>query len=494
MIRRFMPWSRGPNWFDEASAYVDGELSSEQVVAIERELQRSPSLRAYVGDLRAVQVTMQAMPEPVPRRSYTLSAADAERLRPGYRHGGGRDLGAGRTGGIFASFAGGLSTIRLAATFSTVATAALVAVVLVDLTVDEGLPSQSDSRFSPTAARTEAFGQAANTDLTDADTAAAQSTVAAAPVAPVEAGAQSLPAPDVREDVEQAVAQSEQSAPVAVPSPTDDRESPGAESADEASDDAAGVDDGSPALAAAAPAPPPSDDAAEIRAPVPPGTTDPDDEATTTDPERDGPPLSGDETDSTTVGTGGGLADEPASDEAIADTDEPSPPEESVPASEATSADGEAAVADPEVSADLLPATGQDDAVAAPGEDQDASSATDAAASEPSAVAPAPRKPAEAAAPTDEPTAELTADQLRPQPLPAADEAAPVGEDSAAALSRAGDGSDVVPAAGESEAAVEILNDDDDGSLLLALEIALAVAAGSGVIAALWFRRRTYGR
>ena len=45
---------------------------------------------------------------------------------------------------------------------------------------------------------------------------------------------------------------------------------------------------------------------------------------------------------------------------------------------------------------------------------------------------------------------------------------------------------------GEAAAAAEALLDDDDGGgLLLALEIVFGVAAGLGLVVALWFRRRT---
>lgn len=498
MIRRVMPWRRGPDWFDEASAYVDGELSSEQVVAIERELQRSTSLRAYVEDLRAVQATLQALPEPVPRRSYILSAADAERLRPGFGRRGGAAQGAGRSGGIFASLAGGWTTMRVAATFSTVATAALVAVVLVDLTVDDGLPSQLDSRFAPTAATTEAFDQAAGTDRVDAEASAAESTVAAAPVASADADAQSRSAPTVSEEVEQASAQSEPSAPIAAAQPSDDRGSPVPESADEASPEMAVEDDGSPALAAAAPPPPASDDSAEILTPVPPGTAALEEDAVPADQEGDLPTSGADATTPTVVGTGGGLADETASDDPDADTAEPSPPADSSPPSETTPADGEAAaIAEPEASVDPLPVSGQDDAAtapAAPDDGQDDASAAETAEREsPLATpAPAPSKPPDGAAPAERPTAELPAGQA--QPLPAADEAAPVSEDAAAAPSRVADDSAGESAADEIDSAVDGLINDDDSGLLLALEIVFAVAAGLGLVAALWFRRRTYGR
>ena len=62
---------RTPDWQEEASAFVDGELpAGRRAVFLER-LRASPMRRAYVEELRQIKATLVALPlhsRPWPRR------------------------------------------------------------------------------------------------------------------------------------------------------------------------------------------------------------------------------------------------------------------------------------------------------------------------------------------------------------------------------------------------------------------------------------------
>ena len=120
---------RGTQTQEAASAYLDGELSPRRADAFRRKLHASPDLQTYVEELRESRRLLRELPEAVPARSFTLSAAQAARLRdPRLAR---RALPAART----------QTGLRAAVAFSTVAAAALLAVVAVDLTEGGSMPA-----------------------------------------------------------------------------------------------------------------------------------------------------------------------------------------------------------------------------------------------------------------------------------------------------------------------------------------------------------------
>ena len=152
MIRRL--FHRRNRWMDDASAYVDGELSAARRDAFRHELVISPELRQEVEDLRATKAVLASLPAAEPRRTYTLTPAQAgRRARPRPR-------------------GGALAGMRTAAAVSTIAIAALAAVVTVDLTSDE-MPRLAANGESPTAALT---APQAATQAEESTTAAALDT------------------------------------------------------------------------------------------------------------------------------------------------------------------------------------------------------------------------------------------------------------------------------------------------------------------------------
>lgn len=68
------------NWSNELTAYIDGELSGEDVAAIERALSADPSLRALEQRLRRTIVAVEALPEPVAQVSTSAARLRAQVL------------------------------------------------------------------------------------------------------------------------------------------------------------------------------------------------------------------------------------------------------------------------------------------------------------------------------------------------------------------------------------------------------------------------------
>jgi anti-sigma factor RsiW len=64
---------------DDLSAYVDGELPPARLAAVERHLAGCEACRTAVEELNAVRTMLAAMPAITPARSFTLSAAQAEK-------------------------------------------------------------------------------------------------------------------------------------------------------------------------------------------------------------------------------------------------------------------------------------------------------------------------------------------------------------------------------------------------------------------------------
>ena len=84
MIRRL--FRRAPNWYDEASAFADGELAPEREAAFSRELAGSAQLQHYVDELRATKIALAALPELEIPRPFTISVAQAQRSPAITRH------------------------------------------------------------------------------------------------------------------------------------------------------------------------------------------------------------------------------------------------------------------------------------------------------------------------------------------------------------------------------------------------------------------------
>ena len=74
---------RTPDWQEEASAFVDGELPAVRRAVFLKRLRASPMRRAYVEELRQIKATLVALPQPAPSRRYTLTPLQAVRARHG---------------------------------------------------------------------------------------------------------------------------------------------------------------------------------------------------------------------------------------------------------------------------------------------------------------------------------------------------------------------------------------------------------------------------
>ena len=211
---------RGAHTREAASAFLDGELSPRRADAFRRNLRASPDLQAYVEELQETKHLLREMPEALPSRSFALSAAQAARLRDPRLARGAAPVPRAQTG------------LRAAVAFSTVAAAALLAVVTVDLTSDnstpvvtaveqavtaipqanpDGVRSTASTRPAPsptsdTPAQTASGTPAQTANVAAQETPAPQS-AAAAPVAEAqEAAVAAVPAsePDTAPDVDPA--------------------------------------------------------------------------------------------------------------------------------------------------------------------------------------------------------------------------------------------------------------------------------------------------
>ncbi|MCZ6707778.1 MAG: hypothetical protein O7A71_07520 [Chloroflexi bacterium] len=120
---------RAPNWYDEASAYVDGELSAPRRAAFEEALGESPQLQRYLDELQATKQGIQLLPEVELPRSFTISIAQAQ---------GTPRLVRREPATVVGRWFGGTTMVRNAAAFSVLAGAAFAAVVAVDISGDGG--------------------------------------------------------------------------------------------------------------------------------------------------------------------------------------------------------------------------------------------------------------------------------------------------------------------------------------------------------------------
>lgn len=68
--------------FERLSAYVDDALAAAEKSALEARLQREPELKAALRDLRLQARALRALPPLRPPRNFTLSARQAQTLRP----------------------------------------------------------------------------------------------------------------------------------------------------------------------------------------------------------------------------------------------------------------------------------------------------------------------------------------------------------------------------------------------------------------------------
>ncbi len=68
--------------FERLSAYVDNALSAAEKSALEARLQREPELKAALRDLRLQTRALRDLPRLKPPRNFTLSARQAQALRP----------------------------------------------------------------------------------------------------------------------------------------------------------------------------------------------------------------------------------------------------------------------------------------------------------------------------------------------------------------------------------------------------------------------------
>lgn len=137
---------RAPNWYDEASAYVDGELSAPRRVAFEEALGESLQLQRYVDELQATKQGIQLLPEVELPRSFTISIAQAQ---------GTPRLVRREPATVVGRWFGGTTMVRNAAAFSVLAGAAFAAVVAVDIGGDgggTGVLTPSLTSGAPTAA------------------------------------------------------------------------------------------------------------------------------------------------------------------------------------------------------------------------------------------------------------------------------------------------------------------------------------------------------
>ena len=185
VIRRL--FRRGPDWYDEASAFVDGELAPEQEVAFTQAIAGSAQLQHYVAELQATKAALASLPELEVPRPFTISVAQAQGS-PTMTRRQTVERSAPRGAGLLE----GTLLMRGAATFSAVAIAALAAVVVVDVTQNDG-----DSQiFRESAAVSELGGDGANDSETSvaaletaqaADQAIEQAQAQAAPLAPAQA-------------------------------------------------------------------------------------------------------------------------------------------------------------------------------------------------------------------------------------------------------------------------------------------------------------------
>src|SRR5579859_2604932 len=81
--------------FETLSAYLDGQLTSEQRRVLEARLAEDAPLRAALDDLRATLALLQAAPRLLPPRNFTLDPAKYARAKPWWaRYGAMQTIGA----------------------------------------------------------------------------------------------------------------------------------------------------------------------------------------------------------------------------------------------------------------------------------------------------------------------------------------------------------------------------------------------------------------
>lgn len=128
--------------FERLSAYVDNQLPVTEKSTLEARLAREPELKSALDDLRLNARALRALPVLKPPRSFTLSAAQAQAIRPAKP----------------SPWIAWLPTLRLA---TAVATFAFIAVLGLDLSgagnfaAREAAPSQTEemAQMAPAAAQ-----------------------------------------------------------------------------------------------------------------------------------------------------------------------------------------------------------------------------------------------------------------------------------------------------------------------------------------------------
>ena len=209
---------RAPNWYDEASAYVDGELSAPRRAAFEEALGESPQLQRYLDELQATKQGIQLLPEVELPRSFTISIAQAQRAPRLVRR---------EPATVVGRWFGGTTMVRNAAAFSVLAGAAFAAVVAVDISGDgggTGVLAPSLTSVTPTAAAEveQETAVAALAPREEAAQAAADQSASEESSARAEASEQAFAQPDEQAAVAQAdTATSESVAQAAEAAPPD---------------------------------------------------------------------------------------------------------------------------------------------------------------------------------------------------------------------------------------------------------------------------------
>ncbi len=156
------------------SAYLDGAVTPAERAMVEASIATDPALRDRATDLRATVALLRALPQPVPRRTFILTAEQAAAIRPP-------------------------QTARITRLFPTVTALSAVAAVLALalLLGDLATGGFSTKQSQPATSRSVIESAPVEATMTSVAVAAAAPTVAAAPAAaaanaPSAAGAASV--------------------------------------------------------------------------------------------------------------------------------------------------------------------------------------------------------------------------------------------------------------------------------------------------------------
>lgn len=142
------------------SAYLDGAVTPAERERVEASIATDPALRERATDLRATVALLRTLPQPVPRRTFVLTAEQATAIRPP-------------------------QTARITRLFPTVAALSAVAAVLALalLLGDLATGGFSTKQAQPATSRSVVESAPVEATMTSVAVAAAAPTVAAAPAA-----------------------------------------------------------------------------------------------------------------------------------------------------------------------------------------------------------------------------------------------------------------------------------------------------------------------